>query len=497
MINNTGLLQDLFSQGHIALENGAFLSTIPDEMPAKWDFERIEGMLLGLAVGDALGNTSESMSPGQRRAFHGEIRDYLPNLYADFRKVGLPSDDSQMAFWTLEQLLEDDGLVPDHLAARFTWNPIYGIGNTVRGFIRAYKDQGKSWVQAGQPSAGNGALMRIAPVVIPHLRQPSPALWADAALAGMITHNDRASNACCIAFISILWQCLRLDHVPEPIWWVDKFVEVASQLEGDTRYATRNNGIDYVGSLWQFVDREVRRAIAEGWTTLEACERWHSGAYLLETMPCVLYILAQYAGSPEEAIVRAVNDTQDNDTVAAIVGAVVGALHGRAGIPARWITPLIGRTGSDDDWHIFELIEAAKQTFWQADPPLVPAGVDAVLRFLPIFEQPGFKPGEWFAPAGAFPYFNYSAEVLDFLTALSSHGFIQPFQWMAWEEGKQLVNNPALLQKVGMQTLRKLLTLHVRADRFSEGHLAHIFDTGQMTAILKRIETLHRQKAAW
>jgi hypothetical protein len=43
------------------------------------------------------------------------------------------------------------------------------------------------------------------------------------------------------------------------------------------------------------------------------------------------------AGDPEEAILRAVNDTKDNDTVAAIVGAAVGALHGRRrrGSPAR------------------------------------------------------------------------------------------------------------------------------------------------------------------
>ena len=39
--------------------------------------------------------------------------------------------------------------------------------------------------------------------------------------------------------------------------------------------------------------------------------------------------------NPEEAIVRAVNDTLDNDTVAAIVRAAVGALHGRASLPRR------------------------------------------------------------------------------------------------------------------------------------------------------------------
>jgi ADP-ribosylglycohydrolase len=59
---------------------------------------RIRGMLLGLAIGDALGNTSEGMLPDERKTRCGEIRDYLPNRHADGRRVGLPSDDTQLAF---------------------------------------------------------------------------------------------------------------------------------------------------------------------------------------------------------------------------------------------------------------------------------------------------------------------------------------------------------------------------------------------------------------
>ena len=59
----------------------------------------------------------------------------------------------------------------------------------------------------------------------------------------------------------------------------------------------------------------------------------------------------------EEAIVRAVNDTVDNDTIAAIVGAAVGALHGKDAIPERWISNLLGRTTEGDDGRIFELLD--------------------------------------------------------------------------------------------------------------------------------------------
>ncbi len=494
-MSNSATLNHLLAEGKIALEPGTFLNQVPAPLPAGWDYQRVEGMLLGLAVGDALGNTTESMLPDARRKSHGEIRDYLPNPHAGGRAVGLPSDDTQMAFWTLEQLLADGGLVPAHLARKFTQHQIFGIGRTVSGFLHAYQNQRLAWQEAGQPSAGNGALMRIAPILIPHLRNPSPGLWADAALAGMITHNDRASNACCVAFIHLLWECLRLKNTPEPSWWLDTFVAAARELEGDTSYWSRNTALSYKGPLWRFVDQEVRRALEQGWSTLEACERWYSGAYLLETMPCVLYILARHAENPEEAIIRAVNDTIDNDTLAAVVGAAVGALHGRAALPARWINGLLGRTTADDDWHIIELIEAAKQAFWHADPPLSAGNLQAVLNFLPVFEQPDFSPGEWISQAGRLPYFSYTSTVLDFIKTLAANGFIQPFDWMNWREGEQLVDRPDLLGSASLQTLRKLLTAHVRSDRFNEGHLAGTFESGHMVLILKRLAEIYHNGA--
>lgn len=115
--------------------------------------------LLGLAIGDALGNTTEGKLPHERRAAHGEITGYLPNRYADGRPVGLPSDDSQLAFWTLEQLNADGGLVPERLARRLSCQRIFGIGGAMTDFIRRFKDEGCSWQQAGVQSAGNGALM--------------------------------------------------------------------------------------------------------------------------------------------------------------------------------------------------------------------------------------------------------------------------------------------------------------------------------------------------
>ncbi len=68
---------------------------------------------------------------------------------------------------------------------------------------------------------------------------------------------------------------------------------------------------------------------------------------------------------PEEAIIRAVNDIKDNDTIAAIVGAAVRALHGRAGLPERWVSGLSGRTREDDDGRVFRLLEEARRIWWK------------------------------------------------------------------------------------------------------------------------------------
>jgi ADP-ribosylglycohydrolase len=78
-----------------------------------------------------------------------------------------------------------------------------------------------------------------------------------------------------------------------------------------------------------------------------------------------LFVLARHADDPEEALIRAVNDTKDNDTVAAIVGAAVGALFGVSELPERWRTGLLGRTRMDDDGQAFMLVERARATFWR------------------------------------------------------------------------------------------------------------------------------------
>lgn len=367
-LSNAEILDYFFKSSKIDINHGKIFGIEPEPMPKNFDFDRVEGMMLGLAIGDALGVTTEDMLPRRRKGKYGEIGGFLPNPYVKGRRVGTPSDDTQLAFWTLEQLLEDGRFIPDHIARKFCSDHIFGIGKTVKRFISNYKDKRKTWFESGVKSAGNGALMRISPILVPHLESPSKELWIDTALSAMITHNDSASISVCIALVNILWQVLRMNATPKPEWWLKTYTETVKDLEIDESYKPRGGSYKnyYRGTIWQFVEEKVNDAYHQAVSVVDACNSWRSGAYLLETVPSVIYILMRYGNNLEEAIVRAVNDTKDNDIIGAIVGAVVGALHGKENIPDRWLSGLTGRTRKNDDEKIFVLLKKARQVFWSS-----------------------------------------------------------------------------------------------------------------------------------
>ena len=507
MDNNKQTLHDLFQTHQINLRRGTLFDAPPGPMPASLDFDRVEGMMLGLAIGDALGATTEGQLPQRRRAAHGEIRDYLPNRYADNRRVGVPSDDTQLAFWTLEQMIADQGFDPEHVVARFCRDPIYGIGSAVRQFLVNH-EAGEPWYQCGTKSAGNGALMRIAPMLIPHLRTGTPDLWVDTALSAMITHNDSASISACLSFVHMLWQLLQMEAPPEPAWWLETYVKTARDLEVDDTYSPRRRDLAYRGTLWRFVEEQVGKAYHTGLSTLDACNAWYSAAYLLETVPSVLYILMCHGDDPEEAIVRAVNDTKDNDTIAAIVGAAVGALHGKNAIPERWLSNLLGRTTDRDDGRIFELLEQARALWWpraseargraqrEGEPTL--AQIDELLRFLPLFDVPNRDfveswSGEEKTESGAIttPYLVYPEDVEQFYQLAG-----QPcWSDYGYEPGKagQMLEDEAIVQRATLAEVKTMLTYCVRGERFSDGHWAAMLESGRIVALLKRLSALQEE----
>ena len=143
-----------------------------------------------------------------------------------------------------------------------------------------------------------------------------------------------------------------------------------SELETGKPYRPRGGRFQGdAGPLWQFVERRVGEAYRNNLPVQEACDSWHSAAYLLETVPSVLYILMRHGHDPAAAILAAVNDTYDNDTIAALVGAAVGALHGASALPAHWITGLLGRLGAADDGRLATLLDETRALWFESGRP--------------------------------------------------------------------------------------------------------------------------------
>lgn len=322
--------------------------------------------MLCLAIGDALGNTTESLLPSERRTRYGEIDSYLVHPKFGVAK-GYPSDDTQLAFWTLEHIIHHGRVEPVQLMECFTKRRIFGIGGTVGTALSRFRS-GTDWRRCGVPSAGNGALMRIAPVLY-HAMHGRPQLaFRDAILATVITHNDSMAISSSLAAVEVLMKCCLREDLPEREWWAREFVTSLKKHETAFHYTSRSPAYEkFQGSLWQFLERYLLEPHRMSEPLVEALD-WYSGAFLLETVPTVLLILMRYAQDPVQAIIRAVNDTKDNDTVAAIVGAFVGALHGKEFLPELWVSNLLGRTREDDDGALFRILSQVKESLHFGNP---------------------------------------------------------------------------------------------------------------------------------
>lgn len=106
--------------------------------------------------------------------------------------------------------------------------------------------------------------------------------------------------------------------------------------------------------------------------------------------------------------------------------------------------------------------------------------IDALLPFLERFEADGFSPGEWDDSSGQLPYFVYEDVVAEFQQALYENGWITPdFDWTEWQESADnYVESPTKIESVDAEIVRRLFTTHVRKERFCEGHLATMFQSG-------------------
>ena len=363
---NTNLVKELYSSGKInAKEPRSIYGPVP---PIAVDTDKVEGMLLGVAIGDALGGTSEWMSPDERYGRFGFIDRYVTR--SGEPGLGLPTDDTQLTFDTVDVILDRGYLDGAALAKQFVSHDIFGIGSTVSQFVKNYVELGYPWYESGvRGGAGNGALMRISAALIPSLKSDKENLVADTILDTMITHNSPMTIGTTVAFTKLLRWLMAGRDPRERGEMTDQFAYVTSRFTGNDVYRTKSTiAAGYKGSVPDFLRMVVLSGLKQRMSMSEFGERFGSGLDGLDTAAVVLFILERHLDDPEAAILKAVNHTLDNDTVGAIVGAAMGARYGKKAFRAEWINDLSGRTRTHDDGAVFKKIAAVKKFLRQPGP---------------------------------------------------------------------------------------------------------------------------------
>lgn len=295
--------------------------------------ERVSGMLLGVAIGDALGSRSESMTASGRLAKFGWI---------DKLSAPAVTDDTQMTLRTLHSMFRKGRADPLDLHRAWSASPIHGIGRTVRRALRAQAericegmDPWSGRVQ-GQ-AAGNGSLMRVAGVLAPYALWHPESVPSDLLLASAFTHDDASANAACLGWAAVLLALGQSSpSLSDPQAVCEVFLKTARPLEGQRRLRSRSPHLDFCGSLCDFIEQLVIPAHGNPATLHKERDSWYSGAFVLETIPTVLSIITEHLHEPRRAILEAVNRTWDNDTIASMVAAAMGMRYGQDAFDTEW-----------------------------------------------------------------------------------------------------------------------------------------------------------------
>lgn len=148
--------------------------------------------------------------------------------------------------------------------------------------------------------------------------------------------------------------------------------------------------------------------------------------------------------------------------------------------------------------------EPTQQVEWKLVKFYTPLSDQALLticRFIPIFRELNTshlvveRPGEAlsFVPLTIRLHGTYHPAVSEFRSALYECGLVQSYNWTAFSaRASSLYEDPEEMSRAGLRTVVKLLTFHVRRDRFVEGHLCNMLAEGHLLAILRRIDQILR-----
>jgi hypothetical protein len=122
--------------------------------------------------------------------------------------------------------------------------------------------------------------------------------------------------------------------------------------------------------------------------------------------------------------------------------------------------------------------------------------IELVTKFLPIFEA--IEPenfARYIESQGSaketfvLGHPDYHPAVHEFMEACYSTGLVKPFDWGAWaKQARRYMSDPALVRSARLGTCIRLMTAHLRAERFCNGHLEGVLRSGHVTAILRKLK---------
>lgn len=290
--------------------------------------DRLAGVLVGTAVGDALGLPVENLSARRIERLFGRV-----TRFRFLGRTGYVSDDTEQSAFVADSLVRagDD---PARGARAFAWR--------LRGWVlRAPFGVGLATLRAcaklllffpptrsGVRSAGNGAAMRSAVLGAFFANEPQRrAAWSDA--IARVTHTDPrgVQGAGYVAALAAQAASFASDRAPDLLAAAQGVVDDASLLEGIAA---------------------AQRLAQAGAPTEDAARALGTTGFVLHTVPFAAYVFARWGADARRAIEEAANAGGDTDTIAAIVGALVGARHGLSGLPQDLVEHLedgpLGRT---------------------------------------------------------------------------------------------------------------------------------------------------------
>tara|TARA_R110001583_G_scaffold52147_7_gene162203 strand:+ start:363 stop:1262 length:900 start_codon:yes stop_codon:yes gene_type:complete len=294
--------------------------------------ERVSGALLGLACGDAIGAPVEFKLRGTFTPLTGMTSGGAFNL-----KAGQWTDDTSMALCLAHSLIKCCGMhLKDQMDRYCSWwqdgymsstGECFDIGWTVKAALEAYLETGQVDLTVDDGfNAGNGALMRLAPVAMAYHFDKSTAI-EHAKMSTMVTHKTTS----CIEASALFCEML---------------VTAFSASSKD----------EVVSSNQVFDDFEIS-SIANGHYLEKLDDYTLGGGYVVDSLASALYCF--YKGeSFEDSVLMAANMGNDADTTAAICGQLSGAFYGADAIPKEWLDVL---TLGNDIRSVAQKLYALKQ----------------------------------------------------------------------------------------------------------------------------------------